>query len=432
MSTHPVTSAPAAGRGAGASWFTDAHRKALLEIDGGTLSALGEAAPLLHATVAGAVDRFYTRLMAVPELAELVQSHSTVERLKGTLRQYILDFATTTLGPEHVAGRRRIAKVHERIDLPIDAYMAQLQAVRHAWLAALLEADGKGRVRRSPDEILRLFTALDKALAFDEGTVAVYFTDALKTALAEVRQHEENQREIRDELDALAGELAAAAEQSAASVQQMTATAQQVAADVGGASGQSDAANRTALEGMEALGSAEGSVGRVSEATGRLADAAGALQQTSSEIGEISGALRQTADQINLLALNAAIEAARAGEAGRGFAVVADEVRKLAEVTRERLAASNAAATSMQRTIDEVRAAGVAAGCEVDELVGATGALRERFQEIVAAVRLTTERLDAIAGASQEVAATAGETARGSAELATLAEGVQRAAGRLG
>ncbi|MEW6581772.1 MAG: globin-coupled sensor protein [Actinomycetota bacterium] len=398
-------------------WFHEDDRRSLIGIDEQTIAALREGAPALEAAVDDIVAEFYRRIMAVPSLRAFVDRHSGVDRLSQTLKRYVLDFTRTTLGDQHVEDRKKIARMHDRIDLPIDAYLAQVSAIREMWLRALLAPGRKGRPARGTEEIMRLYVALDRALTFDEGTVCLYFTDALDAKSA-----------VQVELNALAEQLAAAAEQSAAAVEEMSATAGQVAGEVNAASEQAATASRIAADGVGALEEAEGSVGRVRDATARLGESASALEEGSSQIGRISAMLRQTADQINLLALNAAIEAARAGDAGRGFAVVAEEVRKLAEATQARLVESNDAIEGMQRTIEDVRVSGEGAGAEVERLVSATESLRERFRDIVAAVDGTTHSLEAIAAASHQVAATTEETGRGSTEVATLAEGIKRVA----
>jgi heam-based aerotactic trancducer len=414
--------------------FTPEDRKRLLGIDDETFRLVREAAPLLRAHADEIVRSFYGRLNRIPSLVELVRRHSSQDRLEATLRQYVLDFIDTRLDDAHVAARHRIAAVHDRIDLPVDAYVAQVQAIREVWTAVVYGAtrSRKGAMRIPADRAHEYVAALEKMLAFDEGLVCLAFMDTRQAraeeALEQVRAAQEAQEAAQRELNELAGQLAAAAQQASASVQQMSATAEQVATEVVGASGLSETATETASQGLGAVRQAETAVQGVSAATGRLAGAAEALEASSSEIGQIADVLKQTADQINLLALNAAIEAARAGEAGRGFAVVADEVRKLAESTQRSLGQANSAVQEMQRSISEVRQAGDGANTEVAALDAATGAVGGRLSDISAAVATTSTALQTIAAASEQVASAAGETGRASSEVARLAEEVKRVA----
>ncbi|MFN8108475.1 MAG: globin-coupled sensor protein [Thermoleophilia bacterium] len=408
----------------------EVDRKRLLRIDESTFTIVREAAPLLRDSVDRIVKEFYDRVQMLPALTALVQRHSTIERLSGTLRSYIMDFATTDLGAEHIASRRKIAEVHDRIQLPIDAYQAQLAAIREVWTAVVLESHGPAK--RTVAQSAAMISALDKMLTFDEGIVSLYFTDALQDTLNATRAQQEAQAAIQNELNDLATQLAAAAEQSSAAVEQMSATAEQVAQEVSGAAEQAEHASQATGEGTVAVTSTRESVDRVREATSKLGSAAGDLEASSTKIGEVSEVLKQTAEQINLLALNAAIEAARAGDAGRGFAVVANEVRKLAEATQHRLAESNTAIAQMQSSIVEVRLAGESTEGQVEALVAATQSVESHFGEINAAVSSTSATLGTIAAASQQVAAAAGETGRASGEVAHLAEQVKGVADTLG
>ena len=419
-SEHGATSAPA---------FSAEDRKVLLRLDDQTLEIIRAAAPLLRANVDRIVTEFYGRVTLVPALRELIERHSTVERLSGTLRQYVLDFLETRLDAGHVESRRAIARVHDRIQLPIDAYQAQLQAIRQVWVEVVLETSLKPK--RAPSESAAMIAALDKVLTFDEGIVSLYFTDALATTLGEVREQQAAQAATARELNDLATQLAAAAEQTSAAVEEMSATAEHVATEVTGASAQAAQASVTATEGVAVLEATVASVGRVNGTTRELGVAATDLESDSATIGKVSGVLRQTADQINLLALNAAIEAARAGEAGRGFAVVADEVRKLAESTQQGLEESNRAIEAMQGGIGRVRDAGQTTGDEVERLVSSTEQVRTRFAEILEAVQAASSSLETIAAASEQVAAASGETGNASVEVARLSEELKRVADTL-
>ena len=432
-----------------ADWFTHEDRKKLLGIDEETFRLVAEVAPILRENVDRIAAAFYDRVDMIPGLGELIGKHSNRSRLEATLKQYVLDMSTTRLDPAHIAAREVIAGVHDRIDLPVDAYTAQVQAIRQVWIDIVLEstvapepivaegADPAVPVEQ-PEPLIpaskaaAYIHAMDKLLAFDEGVVCVTFMNSRQAradrALEEAAQAQEAQRIAQVELNDLAGQLAAAAEQASASVEEMTATAVQVAEEVSGAAQLSATTSTTAGEGIEAVNDAESAVRKVGGATEQLTNAATSLETSSAEIDTITDVLKKTADQINLLALNAAIEAARAGDAGRGFAVVADEVRRLAESTQASLGQANATVTVMQRSIADVRAAGVGAEEQVSALSESTGTVQQRFSAINEAVNSTNVALETIAAASQEVAAAAGETGRASTEVARLAEEVKRVA----
>jgi len=406
-------------------------RIGMLRIDADTFAVMREAGPVLRECVDEMVERFYARVGDTPSLVEIVSRNSSIERLSGTLRQYILDFLTTDLGPEHVAARNRISAIHDRINLPVEVYIFQFQAIREVWTQTVLLATRgfRPRLRRPAHEYIAAF---DKMLTFDAGLVTQVFMHArqerVERALQDVREQQDATGRVARELNDLAGQLAAAAQQSSAAIQEMSATAEQVAGEVGQASQQTSAANGRVQEGLSAVEDADAAVSHVRDASREVAGAAGDLDEASGRIARIAGILEQTAKQINLLALNAAIEAARAGEAGRGFAVVADQVRVLAEATSQHLVEAEGAVRAMQGSVAQVRSAGESAAAQVEALEDATDTVRGRFTEIAEAFGTSDRALTTIAAASQQVAAGAGETGRASSEVAKLAEDVKAVA----
>ncbi|OGO78626.1 MAG: hypothetical protein A2Y23_10115 [Clostridiales bacterium GWB2_37_7] len=97
--------------------------------------------------------------------------------------------------------------------------------------------------------------------------------------------------------------------------------------------GESNATNKTAIEGSKLLEKQIENMKEVVATLNGVGESAQTLQNYSQNIKEILEIINNISSQTNLLALNASIEAARAGEAGKGFAVVANEIRKLAEET---------------------------------------------------------------------------------------------------
>jgi methyl-accepting chemotaxis protein len=414
-----------------------ADRQIMADLTPEWVALIKEAAPLLHAEVDQIVRTFYGWLSQVEFLVDIIERHSTLERHSQTLRAYLLEIAEGEYGPAHVASRHKIAIVNDQIDLPLDAYLLQIEVIRDAWITIVLDnerAPRKTKVRLSRPA-MDYVRAFNRALSYDAAVVSQVFvhTRAQRAvdAMDEIERRVEEQAQVQAELIDLATQLAASAEQASACAEEMATTTQQVAHDVSAASERGQPAADTATHGLAAMEAASGAVDRVQQAAGRLASSARELDAGSAKIGEVSTVLENTADQINLLALNAAIEAARAGEAGKGFAVVADEVRRLAETTQHHLVSADEAVLGMRASTNNVRSAGEMTEASVALLGEATETVQSRFNEIAEAVASSSAALGAIAAASQQVSASAGETGRASTEVAELAERLKGVADRL-
>ncbi|MFC5452733.1 protoglobin domain-containing protein [Paenibacillus aestuarii] len=73
--------------------------------------------PLIVTNIDMAVDAFYGTIIEIDELRRIITDHSTFERLKGTLRQHMIELFDGTIDMEFIRKRMRIAEVHQRIGL---------------------------------------------------------------------------------------------------------------------------------------------------------------------------------------------------------------------------------------------------------------------------------------------------------------------------
>ncbi|HUI05537.1 MAG TPA: protoglobin domain-containing protein [Verrucomicrobiae bacterium] len=82
--------------------------------DGELLRALR---PLLDTHIVAIEDAFYDQLLSFPETAQLLQDHTTVERLKKLQRDYLLRITEGRFDDAYFADRVRIGQAHERVGL---------------------------------------------------------------------------------------------------------------------------------------------------------------------------------------------------------------------------------------------------------------------------------------------------------------------------
>lgn len=272
------------------------------------------------------VDAFYEELVRVPSLRQLIEKHSTLERLKGTLARHILQMFDGQVTMDYIEARRRIAERHVRIGLQNKWYIAAFQKV---WNVLSEKIDDSAWPEA---ERVRIMRAAGKLFNLEQQIVMTMYEDQIdeeRQAIATAKQH------VGDGVQKSTEELAAMSEESSANFQEIERHAKHV----------STTTNAISIQLTEAVSEAEAGVVLVEEETRRFEHVVADLSQTTEQVAELSrlsqeieriaGMVTTISDQTNLLSLNASIEAARAGEMGRGFTVVAQEIRKLAEESKQ-------------------------------------------------------------------------------------------------
>lgn len=407
-----LASAPIAGRLADARWR---EAVALFDLDQADLDALaGECAALDAEAVA---DHFYDRILREPQLREIIERNSSVERLRSTLAGYVASLFCGEWDDDTLAARARIGDVHDRIGLPLHAYLAACLRIDEAIFDLLVE-----RHAGDPQRLRALLRAYRRIAQTDVAIVVQSFVD----------RREQRERELAGDTATMSETLAAAAEQAHAGAQEMDVVVQRMALQSDSAR-EAIARSRAASE--EGVASVEGTaaaVAQLDESVERIARELEGMASSTGQIETIVTAIRRISEQTKLLSLNAAIEAAHAGEHGRGFAVVADEVRALAEQTRISLAditrlndGSRAALTALSDATTEARGHAEEAGERTGQAGTGLAAIAEATDAVVAELRALGDGVRAIASSTRELTRSSEEVAATADRLARLAARVE-------
>ncbi|WP_274308319.1 globin-coupled sensor protein [Solibacillus daqui] len=301
------------------------------------------------------VDTFYTNLGMEQSLVDIINDHSSVDRLKVTLQRHICEMFSGVIDSEYLEKRKKIARVHVHIGLKTKWYIGAFQSILTDFIR-LVQLNIK-----QESQSYHTITAISKMLNFEQQVVLEefeYVIEAIKEKL------EQEKRQVSNAIIGSSANLAAISEQTNASFQLLTEQSEVMVDYVKKAIDYSEKTTEQAHQGKVQIQQQAVSMNAIQHSVAMISEEMDKLTEISKEMESTMGIVTNIANQTNLLALNAAIEAARAGEAGKGFGVVSGEVRKLSEQTKESainvealLQNTNIRTTKLQKSLEEIKLA---------------------------------------------------------------------------
>ncbi|TDL57780.1 methyl-accepting chemotaxis protein [Paenibacillus dendritiformis] len=319
------------------------------------LKLLKRLTPYFEKYAKAITDRHYELLFEIPEMKQLIERHSTRERLAKTFIIYLNSIPNVQLDEEYIRIRQRIGVVHSHIQLAPEWFVSSFLRIYEYFVPLILQDFRTA-------EASELLLALHRILMLDAQIVLEAYQSAYEFRLLDTNS------ETMEKLIQMDGihTLLMSAEASMQDAQHIQESAEQLTASIEEVSSQTTEAAATTEKMLGTLQDnraiVEQTIDGLEEMTDLFRDTKSRFEELQQSLLELSGVvdmINSVADSTHLLALNASIEAARAGEEGRGFAVVAGEVRKLSEQTKtsvgevyEVIANIQQLATSVQERTD--------------------------------------------------------------------------------
>ncbi|MFA4135547.1 MULTISPECIES: protoglobin domain-containing protein [unclassified Brevibacillus] len=324
-----------------------------LQMNQTDLDRLKQIEPLLTEHLEAITERHYHMLHQYSHLMQIIETHTTVDRLAVSFRHYLQSLPHAKLDDAYVAGRKKIGEVHSKIGLAPEWYTGSYLRVYEYLIPAIVNTYSK-----RPQELSSVLLALMKIITLDSQIVLQSYQEdndyKVIDRLGEVLELVIQIDKFKHVLDTLedtteeAGNVGSAAEQLSESVQKVAQSAVSVA----------ESASTTieqATMGKDIIQDSLTSFLSMADEFQEMQAKTSQLMTSIAEVSQVVQVIRNIADQTNLLALNASIEAARANEHGRGFAIVADEVRKLAEQTKQSVQSITATINNVQNEAVQVK-----------------------------------------------------------------------------
>jgi heme-based aerotactic transducer len=343
--------------------------------------------PLIKENIEQIVSQFYKNIECVPGLIEIIQKHSSIDRLKVTLMRHIQEMFNGVIDMAFIEQRRVIAHIHFRIGLEPKWYICSFQDMLLSMLGIL------DRSIEDKQEYQNAVKAVTKILNFEQQLVLEAFESE---QIKERKRHEEQKQVMIQAVGNSVEELAGISEETSAAIQELSSKAEEV---VDFAKNSVDSANevtKQSVAGKNKLDIHQQLIYQIKRQSETITSDLSKLEAATAKINEVVDIVTAIAEQTNLLSLNAAIEAARAGEAGLGFSVVAQEVRKLADQTKKSVSGVAELVANTEMSIQAVLASVNLIHNFVNESVSESVEISDFFESILGTMEESNKKSAAV------------------------------------
>ena len=191
----------------------------LIHLKENDLITLANLQPYVKEILDDAVSNFYQSLEVNPELTDIIKRHSSIEKLKNTLKSHIYEMFAGVINQEYIEKRVRIALMHIKIDLKPKWDIGAFEAI-YFELSNLIF-----RINLTNDDRLRAIQAVNKIFNLEQQLVL----EAYELENKNVRHAlYTKQNTIKQSVHQTAKQLAAISEETSVSVANLAQQAQSI------------------------------------------------------------------------------------------------------------------------------------------------------------------------------------------------------------
>ena len=273
---------------------------------------------------------FYDKILEVPELKQLIESRSSVSKLKAVVGEHTISMFDGRLNEEVIERKRHLARIHFKMGLDPKWYMGTFQQMQEIMVRILVEEP------TVQVEALQIVTVVSKWINFEMQIVLEEYERENRRLID--AQYTVVKEELKGSISSISEDLARLTDETTNQMDNIQCSTATLNQNITNNVETVKNVSARAVQGSSYMKQLEQQIAQMVTKMDDMTAVANELATSSQKIYDVLAIVQSIADQTNLLALNASIEAARAGEYGKGFAVVAQEVRKLAEQSKQSVA----------------------------------------------------------------------------------------------
>jgi rsbT co-antagonist protein RsbR len=159
------------------------RRKEFLEFREEDVASLAGINDVAQRYASSVIEDFYKHLMSFEETRAFFRDPAVLERVKRAQQEYFLRLTRGNYDLAYAQNRLSIGAIHERIDLPVKAYLGMYNYYLRAVAGRLIEA-----FRREPERAWSAFLSLMKLTFLDMGLAFDTYINARERTIREQRE----------------------------------------------------------------------------------------------------------------------------------------------------------------------------------------------------------------------------------------------------
>lgn len=320
------------------------HQMDFIEFTEEDLRWLKVMQPWVEAHLDQVTTAFYDALLQVDQLRAIIHRHSTVERLKGTLRNHLMEMFNGQIDADFIERRLRIARTHIRVGLETKWYMGAYQNLYRSLVGVV------ARYVSSKEDQIRLSNVIGKLINLEQQLVLEAYEQ--EYLAQRERLYTEIKEDIKSKIADVSQEATKVARKNEQAVDQLEQSGAQVHRSIEHFLAKIQEARSMTAVGKEKLHQLTETVHRIGLTSKDMEHTLGQFISSYEVIQNIMYAVQDIAKRTNLLALNA-IEASRSGTQ-HGFHVIAKEIRKFSDDTKQSITKMNGLVQRLNEQTREV------------------------------------------------------------------------------
>lgn len=278
------------------------------------------------------LDGFYDHLLYFSEFKEIIEKHTTVDKLKLSLDRHFRSLFDDELDLQYIFNRRKIAFTHAKIGVLPDWMISAYTLVNQIIIPLIVK-----KYERKLDTMMDVLLAYETLVSIDQQIIVETYIEiqagSIVNGLGGIISYNTQLDQIKELIQFQEMQKSDVLSANAL-MEQLDSSIEEVSASIVNASSDTQSSLAELNKGIQTLQSIIELLRTTDHGQESVKENVSELVNRVHNVTQVVEFIQGIAEQTNLLALNASIEAARAGEAGKGFAVVAEEVRKLADHTK--------------------------------------------------------------------------------------------------